>query len=462
MMSPLERRPVGRVKRGRVGRLESGRVGRIKRGQGGLLLGALSLSLTISCASERQATQETILFWAMGHEGELARDLVLEFERLHPEYRVVVEQIPWSAAHEKLVTSVVGRVTPDVSQLGNTWIAEFVALDALEPLSGRIASSQVVSESDFFPGIWDTNVIEGEPFGVPWYVDTRLLFYRTDLLASVGYDSIPDTWSEWSASLAAMKEQLAGNGYPLFLPVNEWAPVIAFGLQNGSSLLGDHDTRGAFSEKEFRGGFDFYVGLFRDGYAPPAANNEIGNLYQEFSRGYVNSFITGPWNLGELRTRLAPEQADIWSTSPLPGPRPGEPGVSLAGGSSLVLFRDSKHADAAWKLIEFLSEARTQQTFYETSGDLPARMDVWDLPVFQADPRLAAFGQQLRRVVSTPKIPEWEQIAIAVQEHAEMAVRGRADVDSTLAQLDRRVDQILTKRRWLYEEGRLVRPKVDL
>ena len=397
----------------------------------------------------------------MGHEGELARDLIVEFERLHPEIRVVIEQIPWSAAHEKLVTGVVGRVTPDVSQLGNTWIAEFVALDALEPLSARVANSQVISEDAFFPGIWDTNVIEGEPFGIPWYVDTRLLFYRTDLLASAGYDSIPDTWSEWTASLEAMKGQLAGTGYPLFLPVNEWAPLVAFGLQNGSTLLRDHDTRGAFSEPEFRGAFAFYVGLFRDGYAPPAANNEIGNLYQEFARGYVNSFITGPWNLGELRSRLAPEQADIWSTSPLPGPVAGEPGVSLAGGSSLVLFRDSEHADAAWKLIEFLADAGTQQTFYDISGDLPARVEVWEQAAFRSDPRLAAFGQQLRHVVSTPKIPEWEQIAIAVQEHAEIAVRGGGDIDSTLAQLDRRVDQILTKRRWLYEEGRLVRPKVD-
>ena len=49
-------------------------------------------------------------------------------------------------------------------------------------------SSKVVDPKDYFPAIWSTNVIDGTLYGVPWYVDTRLLFYRKDLLAKVGYD----------------------------------------------------------------------------------------------------------------------------------------------------------------------------------------------------------------------------------------------------------------------------------
>lgn len=421
-----------------------------------LALPLLAASVLAACAPGGESgSRETVVFWAMGHEGEIARTVLDEFEELHPEIEVVVQQVPWTAAHEKLVTAVVGRSTPDVSQLGNTWIAEFVALGALEPLGTWVAGSEAVRPDDYFTGIWDTNVIGGVPYGVPWYVDTRLLFYRTDLLASAGYDSLPTTWSEWRTALGAMKAELGPDAFPLFLPVNEWPPAVIFGLQNGSSLLGENETRGAFSEAPFREALSFYVDLFREGYAPATANNEIGNLYQEFSRGHVNGFITGPWNLGEMKNRLPAEQADIWSTAPLPGPRPGTPGVSLAGGSSLVLFRGSKRKAAAWKLVEFLSLPETQARFYELSGDLPARLSVWNDPPFTDDARLAAFGAQLAHVVPTPKIPEWEQIAYAVQEHAEVAVRGDLGVDSTLARLDRRVDRILEKRRWLHEHGRL-------
>jgi multiple sugar transport system substrate-binding protein len=60
-----------------------------------------------------------------------------------------------------------------------------------------------------------------------------------------------------------------------------------------------------------------------------------------------------------------------------------------------------------------------------------------------------AFREQLERVKATPKIPEWEQIATKVYEHAEATIRGRATAGEALAALDRDVDRILEKRRFL-------------
>ena len=55
----------------------------------------------------------------------------------------------------------------------------------------------MVDPADHFAGIWDTNVLDGEVYGVPWYVDTRVLFYRSDLLAAAGHPEPPTTWTEW-------------------------------------------------------------------------------------------------------------------------------------------------------------------------------------------------------------------------------------------------------------------------
>ena len=83
----------------------------------------------------------------MGREGEVLSELVPEFERQNPGISVRVQQIPWSAAHEKLLTAYVGDATPDIAMLGNTWVPEFVALDALEPLDARVAASTQIQES---------------------------------------------------------------------------------------------------------------------------------------------------------------------------------------------------------------------------------------------------------------------------------------------------------------------------
>ena len=148
------------------------------------------------------------------------------------------------------------------------------------------------------------------------------------------------------------------------------------------------------------------------------------------------------------------ELQNAWATAPLPGPDASRPGVSLAGGSSLVLFRASPHKDVAWSFIEYLSRPEQQARFFRASGDLPARVEAWQDSSLAADPRLEAFRVQLGRVVSTPKIPEWEQIASRVQDRSELAVRGSASVDQALEILDREVDRILEKRRWLLERAR--------
>ena len=85
------------------------------------------------CASDA-SDGTTLKFWTIGREGEVVAQLLPEFERAHPGVHVQVQQIPLTAAHEKLLTAFAGDALPDICQLGNTWIPEFAALGALEPL----------------------------------------------------------------------------------------------------------------------------------------------------------------------------------------------------------------------------------------------------------------------------------------------------------------------------------------
>ncbi|GJM44116.1 MAG: sugar ABC transporter substrate-binding protein [Gemmatimonadota bacterium] len=419
------------------------------------MLGATAIVCLLAACSRTRDEGTVLRFWAMGREGEVVEELVRDFERENPDIRVDVQQIPWSAAHEKLLTAHVGGSTPDVAQLGNTWLGEFAMLRALEPLRERLAASDHLDSTSYFPGIWDTNSIDGILYGVPWYVDTRVLFYRTDILAEAGYTSMPTTWKEWREALVAVKRVVGPDRFAILLPVNEWSAPVAFALQAGSPILSENATRGAFSENAFRRAMDFYLDLYTSALAPPARNNDIANLYQDFASGYFSMYITGPWNLGEFRRRIPENLQDAWGTAPLPGPDSHASGLSLAGGSSLVLFRKSPNKEAGWRLLEFLSQPDQQARFYRLTGDLPARIEAWQDSVLAQDPQVRAFYEQLRRVAPTPKIPEWEQIAIRIQDRVELAVRGGAPLDSVLHLLDQDADRILAKRRWLFERGRL-------
>jgi len=413
--------------------------------------GAAALATSLAgCGRNKSDPQGPLHFWAMGREAEVVVDLLAAFHERHPTVRVRMQQLPWSAAHEKLLTAFAGNALPDLCQLGNTWLPEFSALGALEPLDERMAAAGIPRD-DYFAGILDTNVMPAADgtrrlLGVPWYVDTRLLFYRTDLLRAAGHAQPPETWGQWRAAMQDIRRIGNGGTHGALLPLNEPDPLFALALQQGP-VLDDGDSRGAFSQPPFRRALEFYAGLFRDGLAPRMANTQVSNVWDEFARGLFCFYISGPWNIGEFRRRLPAERQGDWATAPLPGP--DGPGASTAGGSSLVVFKGSRRKEAAWKLISFLSEPATMQRFHALTGDLPPRRSAWNVPALAADPPSQAFAQQLDRVRAAPKIPEWERIFQEMQLTAERVVQGRLGAEAACRQLDAWVDAVLEKRRWL-------------
>jgi multiple sugar transport system substrate-binding protein len=417
----------------------------------------LALGAGAAAAGCSRGNERTLRFWAMGREGEVVHELLDGFHAEHPEVDLRIEQLPWTAAHEKLLTAFAGDATPDVAQLGNTWLPELVALDALEPLDERLAASPDIAPADYFAGIWDTNRVHGPRdaaarlYGLPWYVDTRLLFYRRDLLARAGFAAPPATWSEWLAMQQAVKQLMGPAHYAVLLPLNEYDPLVALALQQAEPLLREGGRYGNFRSAGFARTWRFFLSMFERGLAPPASNNEIANVWNEFGRGYFSFYISGPWQIGEFRRRLPQNLQNAWATAPLPGP--DGPGASIAGGSSLALFRRARNKEAAWALVRYLSRPAVQQRFYALTGNLPPRRASWTAPALTGDPQLRAFADQLERVRPVPQVPEWERIATELRLVTERVVRGDIDAGLAPAELDARTDRILEKRRWMMERA---------
>lgn len=415
--------------------------------------GALTLLLA-GCG--RAEGPVVIELWAAGREGEVVSELVRDFEATHPGVQVKVQTLPWSGAHEKLLTAVVGDSTPDIAQLGNTWIPEFATIGALAPLDRFANASRVVDQADYFAGAWATSRFEGQLYGVPWYVDTRLLFYRRDLLGQAGFDEPPHTWDDWRQMLEVVQARARPGQAALMLPLNEPELLIAFGLQQPEPLLRAGGRYGNFSSPGFGRALRFYVELFQQGLAPTAGTAQIANLWDEFGRGNFTFFVSGPWQLGELRRRLPRALEGRWGTAPLPGAR--GPGVSIAGGSSLVVFEASEQKQLAWQLIEYLAEPAVQRRFYALTGDLPPRRSSWEGAPLEGDGEARAFREQLERVSPVPSVPEWERIANEVARAAERAARGLIGVEAAQVELDQRTDRILEKRRWVLARSGEVQP----
>lgn len=385
--------------------------------------------------------------WAMGVEGEALGAFAADFEKRHAGVRIAVQALPWSAAHEKLLTAFAADALPDVLALGNTWLPEFAALGALQP-HNRLPQAD---RQSIFPAALQSVTIDGRELATPWYLDTRLLFYRRDLLERAGFHSPATTWAQWDAQLAMLSGSNRPGGRGLLLPINEYDPLVAFCLQADAPLLLDGETRGGFRRKAVRDCFAYVASLYKRGYAAVVTNTQVPDLYGAFARGEFAFLVSGPWNLGEFARRLPAELQDQWATAPLPGP--SGPGASLGGGVSLCVVRGTPNTELAAAFIEFLSDPGQQAEFYRATGDLPADIRAWTQARLMQNERTRSFYDQLMLAKPPPKVPEWERIANEMAAAMERAVRGIETLDAALARLDAFADKALAKRRWLRDRA---------
>jgi multiple sugar transport system substrate-binding protein len=136
-------------------------------------------SASTSASSASGPVTGTITVWAQGEEGTALPKLTKQFEAENPGVKVKITALPWDAAHSKYQTSIAGGSTPDVAQMGTTWMSDFASAFDSVPTS--------VDTSGMFDGAKSTAVVNGSVVGVPWYVDTRLIYYRTDLAQKEGW-----------------------------------------------------------------------------------------------------------------------------------------------------------------------------------------------------------------------------------------------------------------------------------
>jgi len=383
---------------------------------------------------DKPATGE-VTIWAMGNEGELLDQLASKFEDENPDVTINVTAVPWDSAHSRIATSIAGGETPDISMLGTTWVGEFAATGALEP-----TPEGLVDEAAFFEGSWGTAVVDEVAYGVPWYVDSRVLYYRTDLAEAAGVEA-PTTWDEYKAFALALKEGGATSG--VSLPpggFDSWQYVAPLAWQAGGDILSEDGTEFTFDTPEWAEAFEFYKSFFDEG-ASEAVRLEGGEIEQKFIDGSVGSFFSGPFHVGLLREQGGEEFADKFAVAQVPG---ADTRTSFTGGGNLAVFGDSENRDASWKFVRWLSQPETQLAWYDISTVLPSVESAFEDPIFADDPYLSVFAEQLADSKAPPAIPTWAQVSAVIDQELEKVTRGDQTVDAALKAIQQQAETIGT------------------
>ena len=417
-------------------------------------LAALPALAGSGCRRDGPASRKPLQFWAMSYEGDYAPLLMPEFST-RTGIAVEVQSLPWTAAHEKLLTAFAGGSLPDVMMLPNHWVGEFAMIGAIAPLADPALVADVA------PGLLATVRQPRGDYAVPWSLGPQVQFYRRDLVEQAGYAAPPTDWAGWRAMGHAIKRRRPDD-FAFLLLLNWWDALFTFlsqaGLsqtgpdQNGAQLLRERETRGNFATAPARAALAFYVSLFDEGLAPRVLSTEVDDPVAAFAQGYFAVYPSGPTLLVDLHRRSAEIAPERWATQRMPGP--DGPNAASSVDASVAISAATRRPAQARALVAHLTAPASELRLQRLIGNLPAARSAWSAPAL-ATPALRPFADQIRTPAPSPRIVEWERIRLEVQLVAERVVRGDMSVDQGLAEMDRRCDRILAQRRALVQAGRL-------
>lgn len=307
----------------------------------------------LALAGAASAQEVTLQFWDNQQTesglSQFQQEAVDRFMEENPDIAVEVTTIPYPEYQQRLLTAVQGGNAPDIATLDQIWVGAFAEAGAVADLTA-MAEEAGLARDGFFGGAWDSSVVEGALYGIPFNVDVwQFSFYNAELLEAAGVD--PESLTTFEG-LRAAAEAMTGDGQfgvGLFGHRGEDTVTVvnSFIFSNGGAVLAD-DGSCALNEAPAVEALTYLQDLAQ--FAPDGIlNASSGSMRELFLNG---SLAVEFWPALEQPTL---QQSEIdWGFVNGTAPEGMTP-VGTFGGWNLAIFETSENKEAAWKFIEFMT-----------------------------------------------------------------------------------------------------------
>jgi multiple sugar transport system substrate-binding protein len=406
----------------------------------------------LSCAPAPSGKiQLRYMAWGNPEQIALEETLCAEFNRQNPGIEVKFFRVPGSAYLNKAIVMFASRTAPDVVRIDHYNFPDLVRKGYFLDLTSLAAKDETFKYSDFFPLTIREAQYKGGFYGLNVMFGGEIMYYNKTLLKKAGLDDPYElakrgewTYDRFLKHAIAMTDigddgraKSFGCAVPSF-PMN--VPTIwAFG---GDVLTSDY-KRSLLGTPGSIAAYQFLADLrWKHKCAPTPAQSaqsaysfESGKLGMEFG-----------WMGSAPRYNNTIKNFD-WDICPIPVGPAGNP--SMIKGNQLVVYRESKHPEAAWKFIRFLTSAPTEQLLYvQNRRNFPTRKSVaYSKEFLQPQNRPFQVEVMLRAVEHARELPidhrwaEWNQVLSAEQDNL---YSGRErDAGVAMRRAAARIDKVL-------------------
>lgn len=332
-------------------------------------------------------TEVRLSGWASSPaETALLQSLLYQFTVANP--GIIVKYEPITGDYRQaMLTAIASGTEPDVFYVDIAYFREFAQSGVLLPLDDLMTSTGTTKDM-FIPSLMDAFSFDGKVYGIPKDFNTLGLFYNKDLFdaAGVAYPTDSWTWTDLTNAATALTNLTdAANPVYGFCDPPDAGRFPVFVIQNGGTIMNSDFTDTNLDSQQAIEAAQFYTD-FRTNHigATPA---DLGQGWQgtDFGMGQCAMVYEGGW--------LIP-----YMTSSFPGVKYGVSRLPAGpGGKGNMIFTvswsisaNTKVADAAWKVVEFLTNEASQTTVLQSGFALPTRVSLQTNDYFTTNTNSAA------------------------------------------------------------------------
>lgn len=338
-----------------------------------------------------------------------------------------------------------GRSDIDVIGGDVIWPAQFAANGYLLDLSDRFTDKMKGAHLD---GQVQSVEYDGKTYGVPWFTDAGMFYYRKDLLEKSGYSEPPKTWDEMKEMIEKIRSDSGTKyGYVFQGAQDEGGVVDALEhIWNSGGDVLDGD-RVIIDSPEARAGLQNRRSLITGGFAPNASGDYSTQESQAvFTNGEVIFMRNWPFVYGLLSnpedSNVRPEQVDI---AQIPVAEEGvQSFAGLGGWNFLVNASSEDKLDEIWTFIEFMSTPESQKTLAVESTRLPTLKSLYEDDELLEKVPVAALGKEsLENTRPRPVSPYYSDMSLKMADKFNAALKGEVPVGQALSDLQSELQNIV-------------------
>lgn len=380
-----------------------------------IIIALLFYLLLLGCS-----TKEKRLVFGGIKTTPLLIELIDKYEEEHPEIAInintdKVERADFFAADLEMAAS---------------WIKEEEAL-ALD----KYLKEAQIEETDFLAPTFATVKQKDEIYGLPWYVDVGVLYYRKDLVPYA-----PDTWNELVfLSQNYRDENIWGIVFQCKPTTDLVCNVLEYFWSNGGTLFTAEGEAVYFESEQNIDALRFMVNVVHWHHIAPKdvleydreqAQKDFLENKAIFMRGW-----TAPLKVADKRKV---------GIAPLPKGIQGQRGVSCLTGKNLMISADCKHKKEAFAFINWLTGPEAQKFAAIKGGWVPTRRAVFtDLAVIEQNPYFSELLPIIYGARVQPTFLTNEEVLTVLQDNFYKPLQRKARVYASLKDTTERVRKFL-------------------